>query len=303
MKKFIAFILAFVMLLSLAACVGSSSEEIKQPSSNYSVENNSGNGENKQSEQSSTSVTSKATITEAVLVDEAGVKITAKSLEESFMGTELKILIENNSGKDLMFQTRDSSVNGYMIDTYFSADVTDGKKANESITIMSSELSACGISDIADIELYFYIATSEDWKTYLETEPIQIRTSIADTYQYTFDDSGEVVYDESGVKIVVKGLNENAFLGQEILVYIENNTDKGITIQPRDVSVNGFMIDGYLSADVAAGKRAVNSITFLSSELEDNDITSFETVELSFVAYNSKNYNQLFETDKINLTF
>ena len=303
MKKFIAFILAFVMLLSLAACGGSSSEEIKQPSSNYSVENNSGNGENKQSEQSSTSVTSKATITEAVLVDEAGVKITAKSLEESFMGTELKILIENNSGKDLMFQTRDSSVNGYMIDTYFSADVTDGKKANESITIMSSELSACGISDIADIELYFYIATSEDWKTYLETEPIQIRTSIADTYQYTFDDSGEVVYDESGVKIVVKGLNENAFLGQEILVYIENNTDKGIPSQPRDVSVNGFMIDGYLSADVAAVKRAVNSITFLSSELEDNDITSFETVELSFVAYNSKNYNQLFETDKINLTF
>ena len=119
----------------------------------------------------------------------------------------------------------------------------------------------------------------------------------------TFDDSGEVVYDESGVKIVIKGLNDDAFLGQEIIVYIENNTDKGVTIQTRDVSVNGFMIDGYFSSDVAPGKHAVDAITFLSSELEDNDITTFETVELSFVAYNSKNYDQLFKTDKINLTF
>ena len=302
MKRILALVLALVMLLSFTACGSPSDEEIKQPSNN-TIDNNSNSGKNEQPEQPTNSVTAKAAINETVLVDEAGIKITAKSLEECFMGTEIKLLIENNSGKDLMFQTRNSSINGYMIDTYFSTNVADGKKANESITIMSSELSSCGISDIADIEFSFYIVTSDNWETYLETEQIQIKTSIADTYQYTFDDSGEVVYDESGVKIVIKGLNDDAFLGQEIIVYIENNTDKGVTIQTRDVSVNGFMIDGYFSSDVAPGKHAVDAITFLSSELEDNDITTFETVELSFVAYNSKNYDQLFKTDKINLTF
>lgn len=304
MKKIIAIVLAFVMLLSLTACGGSSNEEIKQPS-NSSIENNSSSGESKQPEQSSNSVTSKATIDETVLVDEAGVKITAKSLETGgLFGDEIKLLIENNSGKDLTFQCRNASVNGYMVETMMSVNVANGKKANDSLTFMASDLKICGISTIADMEFSFHVFTSDDWNTYLDTPQIQIKTSVADTYQYTFDDSGDIIYDDNGVKVVLKGTDSNiSFMGPSLIVYIENNTDKNVTIQSRDTSVNGFMINTIFSADVVAGKHAIDTITFMNSELVENDIASIETVEFSLIGYDFASYNTLFESDKINLTF
>ena len=304
MKKIIVFVLLFAMMLSLAACGGSSDKEIKQPSNN-SIEDNVDSSESKQSEQSESSVTAKATINETVLVDEEGVKITAKSLETGgLFGDEIKLLIENDSGKDLTFQCRNASVNGYMVETMMSVDVANGKKANDSLTFMKADLNICEISTIADMEFSFHIFTSDDWETYLDTAQIQLKTSVADTYQYTFDDSGDLIYDDNGVKVVLKGMDSNiSIMGPSLIVYIENNTDKNITVQSQDVSVNGFMINTIFSADVVAGKHAIDTITFMNSELEENDIESIETVEISLIGYDFASYNTLFESDKINLSF
>ena len=244
------------------------------------------------------------TITETVLVDEPGVKITAKSLkDDSLFGPEIKLLIENNSGKDLTFQARNSSVNGYMISTMMSVDVADGKKANDAMTFSNSELEACGIDTIADMEFSFHIFTTEDWDTYLDTSVIQLKTSAAETYEYTYDDSGDIAYEKNEVKIVVKGLQDDSILGPGIVVYIENTGNKNITVQARTVSINGFMVDPLFSSDVLAGKRCVDSITFLSSDLEENEITEIETVELSFHIFNSENWNTIADTDTVTITF
>ena len=83
-----------------------------------------------------------------------------------------------------------------------------------------------------------------DWDTYFDAQPIQIKTSAADGYNYTFDDTGNVVYDENDIKLVVKGLDKDgSIFGHNIVLYIENNSDKNVTVQTRDVSVNGFMAD------------------------------------------------------------
>ena len=39
-----------------------------------------------------------------------------------------------------MIQARDLSINGYMVDPLFSADITSGKKINDQVTIMASDL-------------------------------------------------------------------------------------------------------------------------------------------------------------------
>ena len=123
-------------------------------------------------------------------------KITAKSLDEdSLFGPELKLLLENNSGKDLTFQCRNASVNGYMIEPMMSVDVVDGKKANDSLIFMKSDLDACGIDMIADMEFSFHIFDTNEWEDYLDTDVIPLKTSAADTYEYTFDDSGDLAYE------------------------------------------------------------------------------------------------------------
>ncbi len=170
---------------------------------------------------------------------------------------------------------------------------------------MSSDLEKCNISEIADMEFSFHIFTTAGWDAFLDTPQIQLKTSISDTYEYSFDDSGNSVYDGNGVKVVVKGLAEDSsIVGPGIIVYIENNSGKNITVQTRDVSINGFMVDSIFSPEVVAGKRAVDDITFMSTELEENGITSIESVELSFHIFNTDNImDNITDTDVITITF
>jgi hypothetical protein len=295
MKKALSIIIVLALMVSLVAC-GSTNTDVQKPS-DVSTTNTS--SENKQTGKQ------EVTIAETVLVDEAGVKITAKGLDyESFLGVKVKLLIENNSGKDLTFQCRDSSVNGYMVDTLMSVDVVNGKKANDSLTLSDSDLELCGINEIADIELSFHIFESDGWDTYLDTNKVQIKTSIADTYNYSFDDSGDLAYQGNNVKVVVKGLAEDdSILGPSVVVYIENSSDKDITVQTRDVSINGFMVSAIFSSEVTVGKHAVDTIAFLSSDLEENEITKIEDVELSFHIFESDGWDTIVDTDVVKITF
>lgn len=294
MKKLVSLMIAAILSVSLAAC-GSSSKDHSQEPSDVS---NSGEIQTDNKEQA-------AGISETVLVDEAGVKVTAKSLEYGgLFGPELKLLVENNSGKDLTFQSRNASVNGYMVETMMSIDVADGKKANDSLTFMDSDLESSGIETIADMEFSLHIFTAEDWEDYLNTPLISLKTTAAASYEYTFDDSGELLYSGDEIKIVSKGFSEDRSLfGPSIVVYIENNSGKDITVQTRNVSINGFMTEAIFSSDVLTGKRAVDAITFLSSDLEENGITGFDEVELSFHIFESAGWNTIVDTDIITMAF
>ncbi len=298
MKKLLCIILAALLVLSFAACVSPSDSDIQKPL-DVSTNNGDGSQKNEQPE------TQEATITETVLVDEAGVKVTAKRLETNgFFGPEVKLLIENNSGKDLTFQCRNASVNGYMAETMMSVDVVNGKKANDALTFLSTDLEACGITTIADMEFSFHIFTTADWEDYLDTPQLQLKTSAAETYEYTFDDSGDVAYEGNGVKVVVKGLSEDdSIFGPGIIVYIENSSDKDITVQTRDMSVNGFMVNALFSSDVLVGKHAVDAITFLSTELEENEITAIESVDLSFHIFDCAEWETIVDTDVVSMSF
>lgn len=305
MKRILIVIIAVLMMVSLVACGGTSDGEI-QKASNVSTGNTevpeNNNDSNSKTEQP---VETEVTIEETVLVDEGGVKITAKSLSmDEIFGAELKLLFENNSGKDLTIQCRNASVNGYMVETMLSVDIVNGKNANDAITFMESDFDACGITDIADMEFAFHMFTTSDWETYLDTAQIQLKTSIAETYEYTFDDSGDVAYDANGIKVIIKGLADNdSIFGPGILVYIENNTDKVFTVQSRDVSINGFMVDTVFSCDVMSGKKAVDTVTFLSSELEENQITAIEDVELSFHIFDTESWDDIVDTDVVSISF
>lgn len=245
-----------------------------------------------------------ATIEEQVLYDENDIKITATGLETGMFGTDLKLLIENNSDTNYTVQSRNTSVNGFMIEPMMSVDVAAGKKANDTLSFMSSQFEECGVEKIANMELSFHIFDTETWEENIDSSMISIDTSIADTYEQPVDDSGEVLVDTNGVKIVSKGLSENdSFWGPGVVVYIENNTEENITVQARDVSVNGFMVESSISQDVIAGKKAITAVQFFSQDLEANSITDIEDVELSFHVFNLESWDTIFDSDVISIKF
>ena len=138
----------------------------------------------------------------------------------------------------------------------------------------------------------------------MDTQLFTIHTTATEGFEYVFDDSGDVAYDENGIKIVIKGLSEDdSIFGPGVIVYIENNSDDNVTVQARDVSINGFMIDPLFSSDIVAKKHAVDAITFMSSDLEDNAITQIESIELAFHIFETESWDTIADSDTLSITF
>lgn len=243
-------------------------------------------------------------VTEAVLYDENGFKITVKGLSEGYSGPEFNLLLENHSGKNVIIEADSVSVNGYMASAYLYTTVSDGKKVNDTLSIDQDQLDLCGISDIAEVEVVFEVIEDETYDEILLTDPLTITTDKAEGFEYTFDDSGALAYEGEGLRVVVKGLKEDEY-GYEtcLYLYIENNLDKDIILEANDSSVNGFMLNGYIWAQVNAGKRAVEPIEFNNDDLEENGISTIEDIEFSLRVIEDETWDEIVETDPISLSF
>ncbi len=310
LKKAIGVCVLSMAFLIMAAGSGSSTDEVKQISSvgnasdNSSSDKGESNDEKKVDKESAESSKNAITVEEKVLVDQNNVKITMTGIDNGIFGTELKLLIENNSDAGLTIQSRDASVNGFMTDTMMSQDVAAGKKSNSSITFSASDLEKSGITTISDIEFKFHVFTTEDWEDYLNTDVVRVETSAFGSFEQPVNDSGEVFYDQNGIRIIGKGLSSNdSIFGPGLIMYIENNSDKNITVQSRDTSINGFMVETSMSEDVIAGKKAITALTFFDTSLEENGISEIESVETSFHVFDMESWDTIVDTDSITINF
>ena len=112
--------------------------------------------------------------------------------------------------------------------------------------------------------------------------------------------SGTGVLDKSGIKVTYLGIRkrELPLEGYEIRLKIENSTGKDYTVQARDVSMNGCMVDSIISEDVAAGKSAITSITVYNAE-ERGVTAPITTAEFKLHIFDSDTWDTYFDTDAI----
>lgn len=244
-------------------------------------------------------------IEEQVLLEQDGIKITAKELSnDSFWGPEVKLLVENTSSQSVTVQLRDVSVNGIMMEPMFSTDVAAGKKVNDSITFMNSEFEEAGITIIQNMEFSFHVFDTESWDTVFDSETIYLATNADGMVEQEVDKEGQLVLEQDGISVVIKEVDStDSFWGADIYVYIENTSDRNVTVQARSVSINGFMVEPMFSCDVVAGKQAYDSLTFLESNLTENGIESIDNMEISFHIFDTENWNTIFDSEQISVSF
>lgn len=303
MKKNLALLLAAIMLL-LSACGGTTAGS---PSASKT---SSGRTEPSAPAAPSIQFDPSADIKETVLVDENDVKITATGLKYTAYDVKLSLAIENNSDQDLSFHSGTlgyscNSINGYMVDDgYLNADIAAGKKANETVSFSVDELTLLGFSDIADIELGFSITDSK-YNDYLQTGPRQLKTSLADSYDYKADtyrqglagnmnalgftvdcDSTEIAFDQKGTRVLSQALITNSSGEQALLVEAENTSSDMVYVSTGDVSLNGLSVQsGTWSTDwISAGKRRIITMN-LSNMLDESYRAAFGLGNVGQVAY------------------
>lgn len=287
-KKLSALLLCCAVLLSLCACGSTSAPTALS-------------GTAASSAASGTSAPQAVTIApDTVLLEQDGLRITAKELaEDSIWGLGVKLLIENDSAQNLGVQCNSLIVNNYMISNLFSCSVAAGKKATDTLYLSSSELGAAGIDTIADIAVSFHVFDDDSYHTLFDSEEIALPTSAHGTVEQPALDDGKELLNQDGIRIIGRYVDEDTFWGAGVLLFIENNSGKNITVQCDNMSVNGFMVTPYFSCNVNQGRMALEDITLMASELEENDIKAVEDIELTFRILDPGTYQTILETDPI----
>ncbi|NLB42097.1 MAG: hypothetical protein GX815_07510 [Clostridiales bacterium] len=193
-------------------------------------------------------------------------------------------------------------VNNYMISDLFSSSVAAGKKTNDTIYLSSTGLEAAGITTISDIIISFHVFDDDSYETLFDTDEIEVKTSAYGSVEQPVLDEGKELFNQDGVRIIGRYVEEDSFWGAGVLLFIENNYDEDIIVQCDNMSINGFMVTPLFSSTVNSGRMALDDITILSSDLEDNDIEVIEDIELIFNILNSNTYETIVDTDPISFS-
>jgi outer membrane lipopolysaccharide assembly protein LptE/RlpB len=160
-KKILTVITSMAVILLLAACGSSSETTVPSGSTTPSVATKP-----VQTTVSTTPETTAPAVTESLLVDNEDciVKVTGFD-QNDLLGFSMKLFIENKEDENLMFSIRDASVNGFMIDPFWANEVAAGKKANETVTFLKSDLEKNGIETVEEITFTLVVYESDEITT------------------------------------------------------------------------------------------------------------------------------------------
>lgn len=102
--------------------------------------------------------------TDTVVVDNDAVSITILGTEkDEIWGYTVKLYLENKTDKEVMFTTEEDSINGYMVDPFFSVSLAPGACMYSGISWSDSTLEESGIDKVESIEMVMRAYDIEDW--------------------------------------------------------------------------------------------------------------------------------------------
>lgn len=166
------------------------------------------------------------------------------------------------------------------------------------VLTLALSLSACGSSSDEPLQSNESHHTEQSTSAPVAEKPKETLGEFSKTA--TIEET--VMIDENGVKITATGLKYTNY-SVEVELNIENNSDNNLSFISGSAgyscnSVNGYMTnDGYLNCEVAAGKKANDSISFSYDELTLYGITDISDIEIGFYT-SDDDYNYTYYTPR-----
>ena len=280
MKKRIKLILTFLAICILLACCGRNEEEKKPVTTQPSQTENVGEPAETQNKTPEATKAPEVTIEETVIYDDEKVTITVKGMEADWTGIDINLLVENKTDRNIALSGDNMVVNGVTVSSWLYIDVAAGKKTNGTLTLNTDSLETAGIDQLAWLESCdARIVDSDSFETVAEVK-LEIVTSLGRDYVQQLDESGELLYEAAGVKVIAKVITDE-FYGKTLLLYVKNEGKKDVTIQAENISVNGFTVDAWMYDLVSAGTVRFCDLDLWESGLEENGIDTIEEITFS----------------------
>ena len=228
-----------------------------------------------------------------VLYDKNNIRITVENLdtvnEWGYTYYALKLLIENNTQKDITFFSQFATVNDFSFRTNSSIELISGTKGYMNVGILKDEADYCGIKHIMTFDFDIQ-AFDSNYKTVL-MEEFSLKTPDYGKYKQKIDKTGTTLYDKNGIKVVLQNVNKND-KEHPCDIYIVNDTDQWIILSPEECYANGFYVQDFVTMPTAGWRsQAVCKLSFsknpynTSSSIFDMDKLKSLTIKVRITRY------------------
>lgn len=192
-----------------------------------------------------------------------------------------------------------------------------GLAQNDYIVIFAMSYSS-GIdsSIICSVGEESYLMTMDGGKILMNTFPSEIVEDVPETYldsakqmMNSLEDFyvknglkektyNELVYEDENVKIFFTGISGKE-TEYKINFTIENLSDKTLTVQLRESSVNGVMARVVCSIDIAPGKKAIDGATVWGESAELTPMSAVKNFETKFHIFNDEEPKVSYDTESV----
>lgn len=213
-----------------------------------------------------------------VLYDDGEIVICADSAGLYYEDYAVSFTIENNSEKDIEVNLRALSINGYMFDFGFFAEVPQGETSQTLLSLYSYELNDAGITQIGDISFVLDIYDYYDYTCIATTDRLTLETELAGSFEQPVDDSGLELYQDGSVRLVLQRVEFYDYGDCMLSFYIENLSDSPCAVSTQDVFVNEGPIHNMLWQELQPGTRGLESMYLLEDDLEDLNINGADEI-------------------------
>jgi hypothetical protein len=192
------------------------------------------------------------------------------------------VTVRNETDQNIAVSSDYLCVNGYMLP---SASLYEQIPAGETCQIYwefySFVLDEAGIEQVQQVQFYLDIYDSDEYTDIAQTGLLCLETNAPDSYVQSVDDSGRELFNEDGVRIVLKDSQVDPYGDFTMKLFIENNTDRMVDLSSVSLNINQGETGGFFWSILLPHTRAIESINFYEiSELGISELSQIEQVRI-----------------------
>lgn len=237
-----------------------------------------------------------------LLYNDNGIKIISDSIESDSTETFLVLNFENTTDQPISITCESAAINNFMILPSFTIDLDSGDSVLTGIPFSNTELNACEITTITDIEFTLSIYDALDFDFLCETDTIHVQTNQASSYKQTINTNGTIIYDKDNIQIISKGFAQDNEWGDVIVLLVTNNSNKDIFfgIQDNTAIANNTEYEVTFGCNIMSGHNAVKYLYFQNNE--GNTITNISTASAKFILTDTNSWKTIATTPEIDFS-
>lgn len=296
MKRFLCFLLALSLLMSVAACGKEESEPAETAGGqNQTVPETTAPGEEETA--APTEATSPAFVRTDLVNDENLVFAVTEFTGNDHLGLQMQVYCENKTDRNLMFSLDGVSVCGIMYDPFWAEEVAAGKGVYSTVSFDTYALEELGVLSVDEISFRLSVIDSEEWMNepladdHFTVYPTGLSADTVVYPEYVHKNGETIIMDDENLLFIVEKVNDAGDDLYTLNCYIVNRTDKDLLLSWDNVSVNGMMVDPFWAAAVGAGKQLYTTVSFFRSDLEPQGIEDVQEIVFTLTGFDYDDFS------------